>query len=111
MTVSNHTSAVFRESPKPEATIAETVAEKIFHEALKSCKALKSTEKLYCEHRLFQCGGCGKYSHKLFLNPRLPAETQQCAGLTLPVDTVDTQVDNSQGVDWRVDTDHSQGGH
>ena len=42
LTVSNHTSAVFRESPKPEATIAETVAEKIFHEALKSCKALKS---------------------------------------------------------------------
>ena len=49
LTVSNHTSAVFRESPKPEATIAETVAEKIFHEALKSCIApLKSTEKLYC---------------------------------------------------------------
>ena len=48
-----------------------------------------------------QCGGCGKYSHKLFLNPRLPAATQQSACRELPPDT---QVD-SQGVDsgqWTV---------
>ena len=44
-----------------------------------------------------QCGaGCGKYSHKLFLNPRLPAATQQSACRELPPDT---QVDSQ-----RVDT-------
>ena len=90
LTVSIHTSPVFRESPKPEA-IPE-------HEPSSRKYSLKQSIDGTCVHRLLQCGGCGKYSHKLFLNPgRSPLRHSRAPLRELPPDT---QVD-SQRVDTR----------
>ena len=62
MTVSIHTSPVFRESPKPRATWDHETSPRKYSEQASMC-----------------AGGaeCGKYSHKLFLNPRSSCDTAQ----------------------------------
>ena len=62
MTVSIHTSPVFRESPKPGATSDHETSPRKYSEQASMC-----------------AGGaeCGKYSHKLFLNPRSSCDTAE----------------------------------
>ena len=62
MTVSIHTSPVFRESPKPRATSDHETSPRKYSEQASMC-----------------AGGaeCGKYSHKLFLNPRSSCDTAE----------------------------------